>query len=151
MDILITNMISESIFDFGKWWNWKSANMRWFYNLYEQKFSNLRPFLAITFPKGFRKSKFCWHWTVKWTVKWSEKVWRTDRHTDISTNGKNRPIGLILWKYGYQWSVIINRHIQNLSEWIHDPPNCRALCTLSVLIIKKIPHTEDKESLDQCG
>ena len=28
MDILIWNMLSESIFDFGKWSNWKYANTR---------------------------------------------------------------------------------------------------------------------------
>ena len=36
---------------------------RRFCTIYEQKFSNLRPFLFITFPQGFRKSKKFEHWT----------------------------------------------------------------------------------------
>ena len=48
-----------------------------FDTLYEQKFSNLRPLLAITFPQGFRKSKKFGHWTSgskrKKTVKQSKK------------------------------------------------------------------------------
>ena len=33
--------------------------------LYEQKFSNLRPFLSITFPQGFRIFEKFGHWTLK--------------------------------------------------------------------------------------
>ena len=48
------------------------------FTLYEQKFSNLRPLLSITFPpQGFGKSKKFEHWTLgsggKKTVKQSEK------------------------------------------------------------------------------
>ena len=50
---------------------------RQFYTLFEQKFSNLRPLLSITFPQGFQKSKKFGHWTLgsggKKTVKQSEK------------------------------------------------------------------------------
>ena len=50
---------------------------RWFYTIYEQKFSNLRPFFSITFPPGFRKCYKFGHWTLgsggKKTVKRSEK------------------------------------------------------------------------------
>ena len=34
-----------------------------FYTLYEQKISNLRPLLFVTFPQEFRKSKKFGHWT----------------------------------------------------------------------------------------
>ena len=34
-----------------------TKNARQFYNTYEQKFSNLRPFLSITFPQEFQESK----------------------------------------------------------------------------------------------
>ena len=48
-----------------------------FYTLYEQKFSNLRPLLFVTFPQGFRKSNKFVYWTSgssdKKTVKQSEK------------------------------------------------------------------------------
>ena len=37
---------------------------RRFYTVYEQKFSNLRPLLSITFPQGFRKSKKFGRWTL---------------------------------------------------------------------------------------
>ena len=37
---------------------------RQFYTLYEPKFSNLRPFLIITFPQGFRKFNKFGHWTL---------------------------------------------------------------------------------------
>ena len=51
---------------------------RRFYTLYEQKCSNLRPLLSITFPQGFRISKKFGHWTSgsggKETFKLSEKV-----------------------------------------------------------------------------
>ena len=50
---------------------------RRFYTLYEQKFSNLRPILSITFPQGFRKFKMFGHLTLgsggKKTVKGSEE------------------------------------------------------------------------------
>ena len=36
-----------------------------FYTLYEQKFSNLRPLLSITFPQGFRKYRQFGHWTLE--------------------------------------------------------------------------------------
>ena len=35
------------------------------YTIYKQKFSNLRPFLFITFPKEFRKSKEYGYWTSR--------------------------------------------------------------------------------------
>ena len=48
-----------------------------FYTIYEQKFSNLRPPLYITFPQGFRQSKKFGHWTLgsggKTTFKPSEQ------------------------------------------------------------------------------
>ena len=48
------------------------------YTIYKQKFSNLRPFLFITFPKEFRKSKEYGYWTSrsggKKTFKWSEQT-----------------------------------------------------------------------------
>ena len=34
------------------------------YTFYEQKFSNLRAHLSISFPKGFQKSKKFEHWTL---------------------------------------------------------------------------------------
>ena len=37
--------------------------LRQFYTFYKQKFSNMRPFISITFPKGFKKSKKFGHWT----------------------------------------------------------------------------------------
>ena len=56
----------------------KHFSPRLFYILYEQKFSNLRPLLSITFPQGFRKSKKFGHWTLgsggKKTFKWSEQM-----------------------------------------------------------------------------
>ena len=39
------------------------------YTFYEQKFSNLRPLLTITFPQGFQKSKKFGHWTSENGVK----------------------------------------------------------------------------------
>ena len=39
--------------------------VRLYNTLYEQKFSNLRPFLAITFPQGFRIFEKFGHWTLK--------------------------------------------------------------------------------------
>ena len=49
-----------------------------FYALYGQKFSNLRPFLFITFPQGFQKSKKCGRWALenggKKTFKRSEQM-----------------------------------------------------------------------------
>ena len=38
---------------------------RQFYILYEQKFSNLRPFLSLTFPQGFQKSLDFMKWGQK--------------------------------------------------------------------------------------
>ena len=38
--------------------------LRWFYTLYEKKFSNLRPLLSITFAKGFKISEKFGHWTL---------------------------------------------------------------------------------------
>ena len=35
----------------------KTIFARQFYTIYEQKFSNLRQLLSITFPQGFQKSK----------------------------------------------------------------------------------------------
>ena len=50
----------------------------WTYTLYEQKLSNLRPLLSITFPQGFKKSKKFGHWNSrsggKKTVKRSEQM-----------------------------------------------------------------------------
>ena len=40
----------------------KLFSPRQFYTLYEQKFSNLRPLLSLTFPQGFRKSRKFGHW-----------------------------------------------------------------------------------------
>ena len=40
-----------------------------FYTLYEQKFSNMRPLLSITFPQGFLKSKKFEYWTSGSGVK----------------------------------------------------------------------------------
>ena len=55
----------------------KLFSSRRFNTLYEQKFSNLRPLLPITFPQGFRISKKFGHWTSgsggKKTGKRSEK------------------------------------------------------------------------------
>ena len=73
--------------------NWKNQyNFFWpqqFYTLYEQMFSNLRPFLFITLPQGSWKSKKFQRWTLgsggKKTVKRSEKVWRTNTQTDKQT------------------------------------------------------------------
>ena len=49
-----------------------------FYTLYEQKLSNLRPLLSLTFPQGVRKSKKFNHWTSenggKKTFKRSEQM-----------------------------------------------------------------------------
>ena len=49
-----------------------------FYNIYEQKFSNLRPPLFIPFPREFRKCKKLGHWTsgsgVKKTLKRSKQM-----------------------------------------------------------------------------
>ena len=63
---------------------------RQLYSLYEQKFSNLRPLLSITFPQAFQKSKKFGHWTSKSggkkTVKWSEKVWQTNEQTNKQTH-----------------------------------------------------------------
>ena len=56
----------------------KKISPRRFYTLSEQKFSNLRPLLSITFPQGFWKSKKFWHWTLgngdKKTFKRSEQM-----------------------------------------------------------------------------
>ena len=55
----------------------KTVSLRQFYTLYEQKVSNLRPLLSITFPQGFQKSQKFGHWTSgsggKKTLKRSEK------------------------------------------------------------------------------
>ena len=52
-----------------------------FVALYEQRFSNLTPFLSITLPQGLQISKKFGHWTLgsgtKKTVKQSEKVCHT--------------------------------------------------------------------------
>ena len=57
---------------------------RRFYTIFQQKSSNLRPLLSITFPQGFRISKKFGHWTSgcgsKKTVKHSEQS-VTDRQT----------------------------------------------------------------------
>ena len=49
-----------------------------FFTLYEQKVSNLRPLLSITFSQGIRKSKIFGHQTLesgdKKTFKWSEQI-----------------------------------------------------------------------------
>ena len=54
--------------------------MRQFYTIYEQKFSNLRPPLFITFPQRFQKSKKFEHWTSgsggKKTFKCSKQMKR---------------------------------------------------------------------------
>ena len=62
---------------------------RQFYTHYEKKFSNLRHFLSITFPKGFRKSKKFWHWTLgnegkkDYQIKWESL---TDNQTSSEKN-----------------------------------------------------------------
>ena len=56
-----------------------------FYTLYEQKFSNMRPLLSITFPQGFRKSKKFGHWTLGSGGKKKESESVTDKQTDGQT------------------------------------------------------------------
>ena len=83
-------------------WEKKSVNKcfffvfflsRWFYTLYEQKFSNLIPFLSITFPQGFQKSRNFGHWTTgsggKKTEWESVTNKQTNTHMDISTYRKS--------------------------------------------------------------
>ena len=73
----------------------KLLSPRRFYTLYEQKFSNLRPLLSITFLKGFRKSKKFGHWTlgiggkktVKQYLKSEQTIKQTHTHIDKSTYG----------------------------------------------------------------
>ena len=66
----------------------KLFSSRQFYTLFEQKFSNLKPHLFITFPKGFRISKHFWHWILgsggKRTFKRSRQ--KMDRQTDRQTH-----------------------------------------------------------------
>ena len=57
--------------------------VRRFYTIYEQKFSNLRPFLVITFPQGFQKSKKFGHWT-------------------LGSGGKNTKIKISTWIDGFE-------------------------------------------------
>ena len=59
---------------------------RRFYTLYEQKYSNLKPLLSISFPKGFRKSKKFGDWTLGGGAglkrllnimnTWRKKIWK---------------------------------------------------------------------------
>ena len=57
---------------------------RWFYTLFEHKFSNLRPLLSITFAQGFLISKKLGHWTLgsggKKTFKRSEQMKKKKIH-----------------------------------------------------------------------
>ena len=64
--------------------------LRRFYTLYEQKFSNMRPFLFITFSQGFWISKNFGHPTLgsggKKSVKRYLKSEQAHRHTDRQTD-----------------------------------------------------------------
>ena len=57
--------------------------VRRFYTLYEQKCSNVRPLLSITFPQWFRKSKKFGHWT---SGSGGKKMFK--RNEEIIKNGK---------------------------------------------------------------
>ena len=78
-------------------WPWQ------FYTLHEQKFSNLRPLLSITFPQGFRISKILdirlWEVGTKKTAKGYIKSEQTHRQTETQADRHththiwtNRPI-----------------------------------------------------------
>ena len=83
----------------NKWKNSvkKTFSPRQFYTFYEQKCSNLSqiltPFLLTTFPKGFQKSKKCWHWTLrsggKKTHKRSEKHRYQEHYCSVRQNSPN--------------------------------------------------------------
>ena len=55
-----------------------------FYTLYDQKFSNPRPLLSITFSQGFRKAKQFLHWILRSggtkTFKCSEQMKKTENN-----------------------------------------------------------------------
>ena len=55
---------------------------RQFHTLFEQKFSNLRPLLSITFPQGFRISKKFGYWTSGSGGQKSEWESLTERQTN---------------------------------------------------------------------
>ena len=88
---------------------------RCLYTLYKQKLSDLRPLLAFTFPKGFRKSKKLGHWTSrsggKKTFKMCEQIkiypWKTcNRRGDFSPLEAKvsnlRPLLSITFPQGFQ-------------------------------------------------
>ena len=64
-----------------------------FYTIFEQKSSNLRPFLSITFCQGFRISKKLGHWT---SGSWSKNTVKLSERTDKHTKQKQRRNGKIL-------------------------------------------------------
>ena len=89
--------------------------VRRLYTLYKQKLSNLRPLLAFTFPKGFRKSKKLSHWTSrsggKKTFKMCEQIkiypWKPcNRRGDLSPLKAKvsnlRPLLFITFPQGFQ-------------------------------------------------
>ena len=86
---------------------------RRFYTLYEQKFSNLRPLLSITFPQGFRISKIFGHPTSGSGGKKTFKRYLKSEQTDRQTHGRtNRliesigPEGRCFENNGKKWSQI---------------------------------------------
>ena len=66
-----------------------------FETTFKQKCSNLRPLLSITFPQGFRVSKYIGHPGSggKKTFKWYLKSEQTNRHTDRRTSRLIESIG----------------------------------------------------------
>ena len=68
------------------------------HHLLVKKIANLRPLLSITFPQGFRISKFFGYLTSgSGGKKTFKRYLKSD--TDISINRKHRPRGPMLWKF----------------------------------------------------
>ena len=101
----------------NKWRRKKSLKKkmpRRFCNLYEQKFSNLRPVLSITFPQEFRKSKKFGHWTLwiwgKKTFKRSEQMKKNCRSDFTPFMGKSFQV----WDHFY--ALLFPKDSENLKS-----------------------------------
>ena len=90
---------------------------RQFYTLHERNFSNLRTLLSITFPQGFRKTKWFRHWMSgsggKKTGKRSEK----HRYQKILLSKTKFAQKLIFFVCG-NFTPFISTNLQIWAHWI---------------------------------
>ena len=81
----------------------KNSLAHQFYNLYEQKFSNLWPLLFVTFPKDSENLKV---WTFnfgKWGQKYVETEWTNEEEKNIKITCMAMAILQSLWEEVFKY------------------------------------------------